>query len=100
MGSENHYLGESTDNYWKMVSILDSENIAAKAEFIKRNNTVLTVILFFVCTALSIMVSVTINIPIRKLISSIKSFQNGNMYEQVDIKEEMNLAPLPMHLTT
>lgn len=87
MGSEKIITwGESTDNYWKMVSILDSENIAAKAEFIKRNNTVLTVILFFVCTALSIMVSVTINIPIRKLISSIKSFQNGNMYEQVDIK--------------
>lgn len=87
LGSEKIITwGESTDNYWKMVSILDSENIAAKAEFIKRNNTVLTVILFFVCTALSIMVSVTINIPIRKLISSIKSFQNGNMYEQVDIK--------------
>ena len=80
--------GESTDNYWKMVSILDSENIAAKAEFIKRNNTVLTIILFFVCTALSIIVSVTINTPIRKLISSIKSFQNGNMYEQVDIKRK------------
>lgn len=87
LGSEKIITwGESTDNYWKMVSILDSENIAAKAEFIKRNNTVLTVILFFVCTALSIMVSVTINIPIRKLISSIKSFQNGNMNEQVDIK--------------
>lgn len=87
LGSEKIITwGESTDNYWKMVSILDSENIAAKAEFIKRNNTILTVILFFVCTALSIMVSVTINIPIRKLISSIKSFQNGNMYEQVDIK--------------
>lgn len=89
LGSEKIITwGESTDQYWKVVSILDSQNIAAKAEFIKRNNAVLTVILFFVCTALSIIVSVTINTPIRKLISSIKSFQNGNMYEQVDIKRK------------
>lgn len=80
--------GESTDQYWKVVSILDSDNITAKAGFIKRNNTILTVILFFVCAALSIAVSVTINTPIRKLIYSIKSFQNGNMYEQVDINRK------------
>lgn len=78
--------GKSTDEYWKMASMVDKENIADKAAFIKRNNTILMVILFFVCLVLSIAVSVTINNPIRKLISSIKSFQNGNMYEQVDIR--------------
>lgn len=80
--------GESTDRYWKMVSMVDTSNIAAKSAFIKRNNNILTVILFFVCTALSIIVSFTINNPIRKLIYSIQSFQNGNMYEQVDIKRK------------
>lgn len=80
--------GSSTDGYWKLFSLVDVSTISSKAEFIKRNNFILAVSLFIVCTALSIIVSFTINNPIRKLITSIQSFQQGNLYEQVTIKRK------------
>lgn len=84
---KNHIIiqGESVNQQWKMISLVNKNTIVKKAAFIKNINSILTIILFFVCGGLAIGVSLYINGPIQKLISSIKRFQAGDMNEQVVI---------------
>ena len=84
-GTEIVTYGTSSKDNWTVISLVPEKNIHERAAFIRRINTGLTAVLVIICAGVSVMISVTINKPIRNLKTSMKEFQGGNLKAQVEI---------------
>lgn len=84
-GAEIVTYGTSSKDNWKVISLVPEKNIHERAAFIRRINTGLTAVLVIICAGVSVMISMTINKPIRSLKTSMKEFRGGNLAARVEI---------------
>lgn len=77
--------GQSADNGYKVVSLTPEQDIKEQARFIRIINTWTAIILTAICIGIALLISTTINKPIKKLKDSMVEFREGNLGIQVEV---------------
>lgn len=77
--------GQSVNNGYKVISLTPEERMKEQAGFIRAINMWTAIILTAICIGIAIVISVTINRPIKKLKDSMVEFREGNLDIQVEV---------------
>lgn len=82
----------SPQNQWKVVSILPVRALKQKSAYLKKSTLFLLLVLMLLALLMSFLFSQWITKPLKKLMSSFRSFQRGDFSTRIQIKREDELG--------